>query len=139
LRLLRYYKLAFATVWRDPALRLLLIATLVILGIGTLAYRIAEDWGWIGSFYFCVITLTTIGYGDLSPTSDFTRLFTVLYAFLGIGIFATFITVLVRAPMMEERRRLGEDSTPNQTTLVLPQRPHERRNPWRTAPLRNRR
>jgi hypothetical protein len=35
------------------------------------------------------MTLTTIGYGDLHPTSDFTKLFTMFYSIIGIGIFVT--------------------------------------------------
>jgi hypothetical protein len=138
-RLLRYYKRVFAAILREPALRLLLSATLVILGFGTVVYRIAEEWSWVESFYFCVITLTTIGYGDLAPTTDFARLFTVLYAFLGIGMLATFLTVLIRAPIMAERGRMGEDFASDQARLVLPERPHDRRSGWRTAPSRNRR
>ena len=137
--LLRYYKRAIYIILREPALRLLLVAASVTLALGTLVYRVAEDWSWIDSFYFCVITLTTIGYGDFAPTTDFTKLFTVLYALLGVGVFATFVTVRIRAPMMEEQRRIGEDFASRQTRLVLPEQPYDRRNPWRTAPLRNRR
>ena len=54
-----------------------------LLGGGTIAYHLMEGWSWISSFYFCVVTLTTVGYGDLTPTSDATRLFTALYLLFG--------------------------------------------------------
>ena len=47
--------------------------------MGTAFYWAAEDWSLIQSLYFSVVTLTTVGYGDLTPTSDYTRIFTVIY------------------------------------------------------------
>lgn len=38
-----------------------------------------------------MITLTTIGYGDLSPQTDLGKLFTILYILVGIGIILNFI------------------------------------------------
>ena len=41
---------------------------------------------WIQSFYFSVVTLTTVGYGDLHPTTEVSRLFTALFVLLGVAI-----------------------------------------------------
>lgn len=38
------------------------------------------------SFYFVIITLTTIGYGDFSPTMPITKLITIFYALNGAAI-----------------------------------------------------
>ena len=62
-----------------------------LLIVGTLSYHYLEDWSWTESFYFTVCTLTTIGYGDLHPTTDASRLFTALFALTGVGVaFASF-------------------------------------------------
>lgn len=53
--------------------------------IGTFVFHSLEDWNWIQSFYFSVVTLTTVGYGDLVPTSDTTRLFVSFYILIGVG------------------------------------------------------
>ncbi|MFN8377767.1 MAG: potassium channel family protein [Anaerolineae bacterium] len=37
---------------------------LSILVVGTIFYHLVEGWNILDSVYFCVITLTTIGYGD---------------------------------------------------------------------------
>lgn len=50
---------------------------------GTFMYHHMEDWTWIESLYFSASTITTVGYGDIAPTSDATRLFTVIYLFFG--------------------------------------------------------
>ena len=59
---------------------------LTLIGIGTICYRFLEDWTWIQSFYFSVTTLTTVGFGDLHPTSDGSRLFTAFYILVGVTI-----------------------------------------------------
>lgn len=63
------------------------VSTLFIwIGIGTLMFRHLEPWTWIQSFYFSVVTITTVGYGDLAPSSDMTRLFTAFYILIGVSI-----------------------------------------------------
>ncbi len=57
-----------------------------VLLIGTLAYHWLEGWSLLDSLYFCVISLATIGYGDLTPTTPEAKLFTIIYVINGIGI-----------------------------------------------------
>ena len=54
-------------------------------GFGTIVVHNLESWTWIQSFYFSVVTLTTVGFGDLVPTTDLTRLFVALYILIGVG------------------------------------------------------
>lgn len=51
---------------------------------GTVLFHILEDWTWIQSFYFTVVTLTTVGYGDLAPSNDTTRLFVSFFILIGV-------------------------------------------------------
>ena len=46
-----------------------------------------KRWGsYLNAIYFCAVTLTTIGYGDLVPTSTTARLILFIYASIGLGI-----------------------------------------------------
>ncbi len=92
----------------------------------TLFYRGAEGWSLLDSLYFSVVTLTTIGFGDLAPSSPGAKAFTIAYSLLGIGVIAAFITALASAVRADReqsdtawhsrhprgRRRSGEGSTP---------------------------
>jgi len=71
---------------------------------GTIVYHELETWSWVDSIYFSVTTLTTIGYGDLYPTRDITKIFTVLYIFSGISTIFYVITHSNKYIMRLERK-----------------------------------
>ena len=60
---------AVAAVWRDPETKALPVVAGALVLTGTIFYWRAEDWTIVQALYFSVVTLTTIGYGDLHPTS----------------------------------------------------------------------
>jgi hypothetical protein len=62
-----------------------------LVAVGTVVYHWLEDWSWVDSFYFSVVAVTTVGFGDLSPTTDVSKLFTVVYIVLGVSIVATYL------------------------------------------------
>jgi hypothetical protein len=43
-------------------------ALTLFLGIGAAIFNIWEDWSFFNSFYFCFVTMTTIGFGDMTPS-----------------------------------------------------------------------
>ena len=60
----------------------------MLLGVGTVGYRLIERWPWFDSFYVAVITLTSIGYGQPYALSMGGRVLTILLAIGGIGTVA---------------------------------------------------
>jgi voltage-gated potassium channel Kch len=81
-------------------------AAAVILIAGALFYHHALHLTWISAFYFCTITLTTVGYGDITPVTDGQRLFTIFYVLLGVGIIAGFVNLMLRNAAV--RRQLSQ-------------------------------
>jgi len=67
-----------------------------------------EGWNLLDSLYFSVVTLTTIGYGDLSPSTAASKIFTIFYIFVGLGIILAFVNTVAERAM--ERRRKSKDS-----------------------------
>lgn len=73
------------------------LAILISLVIaGTLVYEFVEGWSFVDSFYFSVVTLATVGYGDHAPTSDIAKLFTSFYILVGVTTFLLFVNELSR-------------------------------------------
>jgi voltage-gated potassium channel Kch len=67
---------------------LLVIALLVVIIIsGVTFYHYVEGLRLVDAIYFTAMTLTTVGYGDFVPQTDAGKVFTSIYAFLGIGTF----------------------------------------------------
>ncbi|MCP3686700.1 MAG: two pore domain potassium channel family protein [bacterium] len=73
---------------------IILIIVLITLAIGSTFYHTVEGWSWLDSVYFSAITLTTVGYGDISPTTDVSKMFTIVYLFIGISILLSFINII---------------------------------------------
>jgi voltage-gated potassium channel Kch len=79
----------------DEAFRATLVLLVGLLVAGTLIYPILEGWSFVDSLYFSVVTLATVGYGDLHPTTDIGKLFTVLYILSGVGVLVVFASRVV--------------------------------------------
>ena len=97
----------------DEDYREILVTTLLVLCIGTVFYHYQEGWRWLDSLYFSVITLTTIGYGDLSPQTDLGKAFTLFYIVIGLGMILSFFHVLYNhfndVRLTARRKRPGEE------------------------------
>ena len=67
---------------------LALILCLNIILIGTLGYMLIEDYSLFEGLYMSVITITTVGFGEVKPLSETGRGFTAFYILIGFGCLA---------------------------------------------------
>lgn len=73
-----------------------IVSLFAILAVGTAGYQIIEGWTWIESLYMTVITVSTVGFGELHPLSDAGRIFTTVLICVGVGIVALAVSVMFR-------------------------------------------
>ena len=99
--------------WRsDPKFRTLVVLVLITLLSGTIFYSWVEGWSVVDALLFSVTTLTTVGYGNLVPTTTISKLFTVIYIFAGISIILGFIDTVAKETL--DLRRSGHRSDEDQ-------------------------
>jgi voltage-gated potassium channel len=86
----------YRDMFKQPETRALLIMALLVLSIGVVFYTNVEHWSLVNAIYFCVVTLGTVGYGDITPTTDAGKIFTVFYILFGLGVIGGFFATLGR-------------------------------------------
>ena len=82
---------ALVRVGRDPETQNILVASVLLLASGMVLFRFIEDLGWLDTLYFSFITLSTIGYGDITPATEAGKIVTIVYSIAGLGILAALI------------------------------------------------
>ena len=78
----------------DRKTRPVAIWAVAMIFIGTALFHWLEGWSLIDSFYFSVVSLTTVGYGDFAPTQPLTKILSVVYIISGIGMLFSLIDVI---------------------------------------------
>jgi len=58
----------------------------VVFVTGTVGYWAIEGWTWLESLYMTMITVTTIGFGEVHPLSEWGRIFTIFLIAIGFGV-----------------------------------------------------
>lgn len=64
----------------------IVLAVLASLLLGTFAFYLLEGWSILDSLYVIAQTVTTVGFGDLTPNTAFDRVFATLFMVVGVGI-----------------------------------------------------
>jgi len=70
------------------------IGSIFLLLIGTVGYMLIENYTFLEGFYMTLITLTTIGFGEVRPLSEKGRLFTIFLILVGIAFVASQLAAL---------------------------------------------
>ena len=91
----------FAARPRFP-IRYALVALAVAVLFGTLGFHLIEGWSLSNSLYVTVQTVTTVGYGDVTPETAAGRIFASLFMFFGIGTVAYILTSTVQQIVQSE-------------------------------------
>lgn len=116
-------RLLMLDVLKDEESRPVFYWMLSTLLLGTVAYHWLEGWSYLDALYFCVISLATVGYGDLTPTTPLAKVFTIFYVINGIVILLAFFDrvravrqsqVILKAKRQQKSKAKGTDSPPAQ-------------------------
>jgi voltage-gated potassium channel len=81
-----------------------IILTLGLVMVGTSGYMLIEGWPFDDAFYMTIITLATVGYGEVHQISDTGRFFTIILIVAGVGYFMYVVGLIVQF-LVEDRIR----------------------------------
>jgi voltage-gated potassium channel len=66
----------------------ILALAVLILVIGVAGFTMIEDWSVVEALYMTVITITTVGFGEVKPLHTSGQIFTIFLVVCGVGIWA---------------------------------------------------
>ena len=72
-----------------------LVALFAIVTIGIVGYVAIEGWSFLDALYMTIITITTVGYGEIHPLSSGGRIFTIFLVIGGVGGALYTLTVFI--------------------------------------------
>ncbi len=66
----------------------------ILLLIGVLGFKLLSHYSWIDSLYMTVITITTVGFGEVQPLDPISKMFTIFLILISIIIVGYALTVI---------------------------------------------
>src|SRR6266568_2290168 len=78
------------------------IAVVIAITMGTLGFHLIEGWSILDSLYVTAQTVTTVGFGDVTPKSIQGRIFATVFMLLGVGVVLYALTSAVQSIVQSE-------------------------------------
>lgn len=68
----------------------------ILVFVGTSGYKIIEKWSYLDAVYMTIITITTVGFGEIHPLSDEGRIFTIFLLLGGVAFYGVAINSIIK-------------------------------------------
>lgn len=102
-----------------------LVMIVLILAVGTVGFHFIEGWPLLESAYVATQTVTTVGYGDITPKTEAGRTFSLVFMLVGVGTVLYGLTQIARSvvqsgiiEVLGSRRRIKEMDKLNDHYIV---------------------
>uniref|UniRef100_A0A803LET7 Potassium channel domain-containing protein n=1 Tax=Chenopodium quinoa TaxID=63459 RepID=A0A803LET7_CHEQI len=83
----------------------------------------------VDALYFCIVTMCTIGYGDITPLTPFTKLFSCLFVLVGFGFIDILLSGVLNYVLDLQEQNILSDILHHQTNNVHNSNLNHNRNP----------
>ena len=102
-----------------------IVMIIAVLIVGTLGFHFIEGWPLLESAYVATQTVTTVGYGDITPQTHTGRIFSLIFMLLGVGTVLYGLTQIARSVIqsgiieaLSSRRKIREMDKLNDHYIV---------------------
>lgn len=96
-------------------LKIFIVFLVIIIVLGTLGFRFIEGLSLLDAFYFSIVTIATVGYGDIHPSTESGKFLALILILCGVG---TFLGVVANATEIIVNRQ-EKESRLKKTNVVL--------------------
>lgn len=101
-------------------------AGVAAVAIASAGFVVVEDWHWFDAVYMALITIGTVGFGEVNPLSDAGRVWTMAVIVAGFSVFvytsasltALFLSGEVAASIRERRRARMRDQLSDHVVVI---------------------
>jgi voltage-gated potassium channel len=83
-------------------IRVVLLAVFGAIMLGTIMFHVLEGWSILDSLYVTAQTVTTVGFGDLTPRTPLGRAFAAIFMMVSVGVVLYALTTTVQAIVHSE-------------------------------------
>jgi voltage-gated potassium channel Kch len=95
-----------------------LLTIMIFLGSGAIFFPLVEGWTVLDAFYFGMVTITTVGYGDMGPVTVEGRIFTSFFVLGGVGIIGVALGI-VGGYVIEQQQKIQAEIIKRAQALAL--------------------
>lgn len=92
----------------DTRFRLYLLVFLSVLLLGSIGLTVLEGLSLFDAIYFIIVTIATVGYGDIAPVTDEGRLLVIFLILAGVGTFVTVVAYAIDMTLSRSALRARE-------------------------------
>ena len=80
-------------------------ALVTLITISTIFFHNVEGWTYFESYYYTIVTIATVGYGDFVPKTTIGRFGATILIILGIGLFSAFVSLMLKRRAAKDYKR----------------------------------
>lgn len=80
--------------WFKSKVYIAILALFSISFVGVFGYRILSNYSWVDAIYMTVITITTVGFGEVNPLDDTAKMFTVFLIITSVTIYLFAVSII---------------------------------------------
>jgi len=91
-----------------PKLRFFFLVILFFIFLGVVVFSAIESWSIVDSLYFTVSTMTTVGFGDIVPTHDTSKLLATFYMMLTVPLILISVGLVTEVVHDNLQKRIEE-------------------------------